>query len=63
METKDELREERDKIVLGLEEAYKKLVALKKEKKSPFIVMKDGEIVAVDAKDMPPSVRYKRGKN
>jgi hypothetical protein len=49
--------------VLGLEEAYKKLVAFKKEKKSPFIVMKDGEIVAVDAKDMPPSVRYKRGKN
>jgi hypothetical protein len=61
METKDELREERDKIVLGLEEAYKKLVAFKKEKKSPFIVMKDGEIVAVDAKDMPTSVKYKRG--
>ncbi len=61
MGTKEQLREERDKIVLGLEEAYRKLVAFKKDKKSPFIVMKDGEIVAVDAKDMPPSVQYKRG--
>lgn len=61
MGTEEQLREERDKIVLGLEEAYRKLVAFKKDKNSPFIVMKDGEIVAVDAKDMPPSVQYKRG--
>ena len=45
MGTKEQLKEERDKIVLGLEEAYMKLVAFKKDKKSPFIVMKDGEII------------------
>jgi len=33
METKEQFKEERDKIVKGLEETYKRLVEYKKQKK------------------------------
>lgn len=60
METKDELKEERDKIVKGLEETYRRLVEFKKQKNSPFIFIKDGKVVAVDPNDVPPTTIYKR---
>ncbi len=60
METKEQLKKERNKIVKGLEEAYKRLVEFKKFKKSPMIVLKNGEIVAVDPNEMPPTILYKR---
>ena len=60
METKEQLKEERDKIVKGLEETYRKLVIYKKEKNSPIIVMREGKITAVDPNDMLPTTFYKR---
>lgn len=60
METKEQLKEERDKIVKGLEETYRKLVLFKKEKNSPMIVMREGKITAVDPNDMLPTTLYKR---
>lgn len=60
MGTKEQLKEERDKIVEGLEEAYRKLVLFKKEKNSPMIVLKDGKITEVDPNDMLPTTLYKR---
>lgn len=60
METKEQLKEERDKIVKGLEEAYRKLVLFKKEKNSPMIVLRDGKITEVDPNNILPTTSYKR---
>ncbi|MBR9859384.1 hypothetical protein GYB22_01260 [bacterium] len=60
MTTKEQLKEERDKIVKGLEETYKRLVEYKKQKKSPLIVVKNGKIEAVDPFSILPTTMYKR---
>ncbi len=63
MGTKEQLKEERDKIVKGLEETYRKLVLFKKEKNSPMIVLREGKITAVDPNDILPTTLYKRNAN
>lgn len=60
MRTKEQLKEERDKIVKGLEETYRKLVLFKKEKNSPMIVLREGKITEVDPNDILPTTLYKR---
>ncbi|MTI23914.1 hypothetical protein E1163_03015 [Fulvivirga kasyanovii] len=60
MRTKEQLKEERDKIVKGLEETYRRLVEFKKQKNSPMIIIKDGEVVALDPHEVPPTTLYKR---
>lgn len=60
MVTKDFLKEERDKIVLGLEESYRQLIQLKRQSKSPLIVVRKGIIVAIDPEEVSPTVKYKR---
>lgn len=60
MATKEQLKEERDKIVKGLEETYRRLVEYKKQKNSPMIVLRNGEIVEVDPNEVPPTTVYKR---
>ncbi|MEH6659345.1 hypothetical protein [Leeuwenhoekiella marinoflava] len=60
MGTKEQLKEERDKIVKGLEETYRKLVLFKKEKNSPMIVLREGKITEVDPNDIRPTTLYKR---
>ncbi len=61
METKEELKAEHDKIIKGLEEAYRRLVEFKKQKNSPLIVMQDGKIVALNPNEVSPTTTYKRG--
>lgn len=48
---------------MGLEEAYRKLVEFKKQKNSSMIVLKDGEIAAVDPHEVLPTTLYKRNGN
>jgi len=60
MENKDQLKEERDKIVKGLEETYRRLVLFKKEKNSPMIVLRNGKISEIDPNDILPTTSYKR---
>jgi len=60
MTTKEQLKEERDKIVKGLEETYRKLVEYKKQKNSPMVVIRNGEIVELDPNDILPTILYKR---
>jgi hypothetical protein len=60
MGKKEQLKEERDKIVKGLEETYRKLVLFKKEKNSPMIVLREGKITEVDPNDILPTTLYKR---
>lgn len=60
MGTKEQLKEERDRIVKGLEETYRRLIEYKKEKKSPMIVIRNGKIEAVNPDDILPTTLYKR---
>lgn len=60
MGTKEQLKKERDKIVKGLEETYRRLVEFKKQKNSPMIIMRDGKIVAIDPNEILPTTLYKR---
>ena len=60
MGTKEQLKEERDRIVKGLEETYKRLVEYKKRMKSPMIVVRNGKIEAVDPNEILPTTLYKR---
>lgn len=60
MEKNEHLKEERDKIIMGLEETYKRLVEFKKQKNSPMIVMRDGKIVALNPHEIAPTTTYKR---
>lgn len=60
MQSEAYYKEERDKIVKGLEEAYRRLIEFKKMKNSPLIVMRDGEIVALDPHTVPATTVYKR---
>ena len=41
-----------DKIIEGLERAYKKLIEFKKYKKTPIIVSKNGKVVEIYADEI-----------
>ncbi|MFT7037054.1 MAG: hypothetical protein ACJA2S_005596 [Cyclobacteriaceae bacterium] len=60
MKIDEELKIERDKIVIGLECAYEKVVTFKKEKNTPMVVSRNGEIVEIQPVDIPPTTSYKR---
>lgn len=48
MTTIKEQDELRDKILMGLEKTYERLIEFKKSKNSPLIVIKGGKIVELD---------------
>ena len=45
--TKEESIERKNKILLGLEKAYLKMIEFKKEKNTEIIIMKDKKIVRI----------------
>jgi hypothetical protein len=47
MTTVEEQVELRNKILLGLEKVYEKLIEFKKQKNSELVVMKDNKIVKI----------------
>ncbi|MCZ2223732.1 MAG: hypothetical protein LC122_08895 [Chitinophagales bacterium] len=47
MTTVEKQIELRNKILLGLEKAYEKLIEFKKQKNSVLVIMKDGKIVKI----------------
>ncbi len=49
MENKD--KNQTDKIMEGLEIAYKKMIEFKKYKKTPIITMKDGKVVEISPEE------------
>ena len=60
MTTNDSLKKERDKIVKGLEETYRRLIIHKRQTNRPVVVMRNGQITEVDPHDMPSTTVYKR---
>lgn len=47
MTTIEKQIELRDKILVGLEKVYERLIEFKKQKKSELVVMKDNKIVRI----------------
>ncbi len=47
MTKKDKQIALKDKIVVGLEKVYEKLIEFKKEKNSELVIMRDGKIVKI----------------
>ena len=63
MEKNNEFKVERDKIIKGLEEAYRKMIIFKKEKNSKVVVWENGKILEIDPNEMPPTIKYSRKLN
>lgn len=51
MTTVKEQNELRDKILIGLEKVYERLIEFKKLKKTELVIMKDNKIVRVNVFD------------
>ena len=47
MTTVEKQLELRDKILIGLEKVYEKLIEFKKQKKTELVIMKDNKIVRI----------------
>ena len=47
--------ENRDKIIEGLEKAYRKLIEFKKYKKTPMVVEKEGKVVEIPYEKIKPT--------
>lgn len=58
MKNKNQIDEQTQKILRGLEKSYQKLVEFKKYKKSPLIVSKDGVIVEIQPEKILPTTTY-----
>ncbi len=59
MDKSKKLKEQREKIVKGLELTYKKLIEFKKNKNSPLIISKNGEVIELDPEKAQPTTIYK----
>lgn len=56
METsKKYFKEERDKIIKGLEEAYRRLVEFKRQKNSPMVISRNGEVIEINPNEILPT--------
>jgi hypothetical protein len=60
MEISEELKELKEKMILGLEESYRKMVIFKKQKNSPLIVSQNGKVIAIQPEDIPPTTSEKK---
>lgn len=59
MEIKEQLRELEEKVNLGLREAYRKMVELKKRNNSPLIVSRGGKVTIIPPNEILPTTSAK----
>lgn len=57
METREQLKRLEEKVALGLEKAYEKMVAFKKLKNSPLVISKNGKVVRIPAEEILPTTK------
>ncbi len=60
MEAIDQLQELEQKVTLGLQEAYRKMVVFKKQKNSPLIVSRNGKIIEINPENILPTTSAKK---
>lgn len=58
MENKNQIDEQTQKILRGLEKSYQKLVEFKRYKNSPLIVEKDGVVMEIQPEKILPTTTY-----
>lgn len=58
MDNKNQIDEQTQKLLRGLEKAYQKLVEFKRYKNSPLIVAKDGVIMEIEPDKISPTTTY-----
>lgn len=58
MDNKNQMDEQTQKILRGLEKSYQKLVEFKRYKNSPLIVAKDGVIMEIQPGEILPTTTY-----
>ncbi len=59
MDNREQLRELKEQVSLGLKEAYKKMVEFKKRNNSPLIVSRNGKIIAIPPDEILPTTSAK----
>ena len=60
MKNEESFQDLKEKIIKGLEEAYRKMVIFKKQKNSPLIISRNGKVIEVKPEDIPPTTKYIR---
>ena len=58
MNNKNQIDEQTQRLLRGLEKSYEKLVAFKRYKNSPLIVAKDGVISEIEPDKIDPTTTY-----
>lgn len=58
MKRNNQIDEQTQKILRGLEISYKEMVKFKKFKNSPLIIAKDGVIMEIKPKHIKPTTKY-----
>ena len=59
MDSREQLRELKEQVNLGLKEAYRKMVEFKKRNNSPLIISKNGKIIAIPPDEILPTTSAK----
>ncbi len=60
MDNREQLRELKEQVNLGLKEAYRKMVEFKKRNNSPLIVSRNGKIVTIPPDEILPTTSAKK---
>lgn len=59
MEIREELKDLKKQVSLGLKEAYRKMAEFKKKNNSPLIVSKGGKVIAIPPEQILPTTNVK----
>ena len=59
MKIDKQLQELKEKVNLGLKEAYRKMAEFKKKNNSPLIVSRDGKVVSIPPSEILPTTNAK----
>jgi hypothetical protein len=57
MEAREELRQLEEKVAQGLKKAYVKMVEFKKQKNSPKVISRNGQVIRVPADKILPTTK------
>ena len=59
MDNREQLRELKEQVTLGLKEAYRKMAEFKKRNNSPLIVSRNGKVIAIPPGEILPTTNAK----
>lgn len=57
MEVREQLKELEEKVSKGLQKAYIRMTELKKQKKTPMVVFRNGKVVSIPPEEILPTTK------